>query len=475
MLPAYWALLLLFAIHGLGIWMAVNAVMKGRTPQGTIAWALSLLFVPWLAFPFYLVLRDRRFVGYVRADPRGSRAIDELARSLARSIRPFSVAVPPAGSADQGLTALAGSSWTRGNDVHLLIDGHATFDAIVNAIDTAADYVAIQFYTIRNDGLGTRLQQALISARRRGVRVYFLFDEFGSHALPATYLHTLTSAGCECTGFRAKSQKRRRAFRVNFRNHRKIVIVDGRVAFVGGHNVGDEYLSLHRRLTPWRDTHVAIQGPAVQCVQLAFAEDWFWARSEVPVLEWSVRASVSGDACVLIVPSTPADLMETSSLLYTQLADSAQARLWLSSAYFVPDEPVVAALQLAALRGVDVSVLIPEIADRVLPKLSSLTYYQELFPAGVNIHRYQAGFLHQKVALSDAVACVSTANLDNRSFRLNFEISVLVSDTAFASEVAHMLEVDFSNSRRAIMADYESRPYWFRFSCRLSRLLAPIQ
>ncbi|HEX2837447.1 MAG TPA: phospholipase D-like domain-containing protein, partial [Phycisphaerales bacterium] len=261
--------------------MAVDVVMKGRTAQGTIAWSISLLLMPWLSLPFYLVLGDRKFIGYERASPEGSREIDVLARALLESLAPF---VPPnseAGFADRGFTKLARFPFTSGNKVTLLINGSATFDAILEAVESAREYIVVQFYIVRDDGLGKRLQRALLAARKRGVRVYLLYDEIGSHGLPRAYLQALKDAGCECSGFRTKARKQR-PFRLNFRNHRKIVVVDGRVAFTGGHNVGDEYLGLHKVLTPWRDTHVSIRGPAVQCVQLAFVEDWFWATQRVP-------------------------------------------------------------------------------------------------------------------------------------------------------------------------------------------------
>lgn len=461
-------------VYGLGLWMAIHVIMKGRTSQGTIAWVFALLLVPWLALPLYMVFGDRKFVGYVRAGKQGTRPIDQIARQLAESLVPF-VAVPwKDDAADRAFARLARLPFTRGNRVELLIDGQATFDAIIEAIALATNYVVVQFYIFRDDGVGKRLREALLAARSRGVRVFLMYDELGSLTLPEAYLKGLVDAGCECTGFRTKS-RRRRMFRINFRNHRKSVICDGRVAFVGGHNVGDEYLGLHKKLQPWRDTHVAIRGPAVQGVQLAFAEDWYWAKECVPELDWLPRACDGGDMHVVIVPNGPADDLETGSLLFTQVMDSARSRLWSATPYFVPGEEVTAALQLGALRGVDVKVIIPEMADSEPPRLSAFTYFNELMPAGVKIYRYQKGFMHQKVVLSDDVACIGTVNMDNRSLRLNFEMTVVVVDAAFAAEVAKMLELDLGNSLLVGKKDFDERSFWFRFRCRVSRLMAPIQ
>jgi len=462
------------AVEGLALGMAVHSVMRGRTAQGTVAWTMSLIFLPWLALPLYLVLGDRKFSGYVRAKTKGAEELDKIAKVLKQALLPFAPHETKIASSTLALEKLAHLPFTRGNQVDLLINGKATFDALIQAIDEATSYVIVEFYIFRDDGVGRRLHASLLNARKRDVRVYLLYDEFGSYSLPSSYLKALTDAGCECSGFRTTPRKRR-PFRINFRNHRKIVVVDGSVALVGGHNVGDEYLSLHKKLTPWRDTHVAIRGPAVQCVQMAFLEDWFWATRKVPELDWQPQAAKNGDTIVLIAPSSPADEIDTCSLLFTQIATSAKKRLWFASPYFVPDESLTSALQLAGLRGADTKVIIPDLADRLGPKLSSFTFYDELFPAGVKLYRYQHGFTHQKVAVADDVTCVGTANLDNRSFRINFEITAVVADAEFAAQAAEMLANDLQQSRAVERTEFRDKPFWFRFACRLSRLMSPLQ
>ena len=268
----------------------------------------------------------------------------------------------------------------------------------------------------------------------------------------------------------------RNRFQLNFRNHRKVIIVDGHVAFTGGFNVGDEYMGRSTEFGPWRDTHIRVRGPAVQAVQLAFIEDWYWATHGVPELNWSPKRSNSGDKKVLVIPSGPADDLETCGLFFLHAINSAKRRVWIASPYFVPDPKVVAALQIAALRGVDVRILLPEKADHLLVWLSSFSYYGETERCGVRLFRYQPGFLHEKVMLVDEdVASVGTANLDNRSFRLNFEITLMVVDEEFAARVKAMFEQDFANSRVVEQGDLEARSVWFKFGVRVARLAAPIQ
>ena len=262
---------------------------------------------------------------------------------------------------------------------------------------------------------------------------------------------------------------------LNFRNHRKIVVIDGREAFLGGLNVGEEYLGEDASIGGWRDTHLQMWGPAVQAVQLVFLEDWYWACGEIPELSWDAHPRES-DQSAAIIPTGPADPGDSWQLVVAEAANTARERLWITSPYFVPDEGVLTALQTAALRGADVRILVPEKADHLLVWLSSFSFLEDTLPYGVRIFRYQRGFLHQKVMLvDDCLACVGTANLDNRSFRLNFEISALSDDPVFVKEVEVMLAKDFEGALQTKVEDFTTRPLWFRAACRLSRLMAPLQ
>ena len=308
-----------------------------------------------------------------------------------------------------------------------------------------------------------------------GVRCTRLYDESASTA------HARASRPV------ARRRDRHAAFHVlgkgpsrlhlNFRNHRKIVIVDGRHAWMGGINVGDEYLGLDPRIGAWRDTHLCVEGPVVQCAQVAFVEDWHWAAGEtLSHLQWRPLPAAAGLCPVLCLPSGPADELETCTLFFVAAINRARSRLWIASPYFVPDEVLITALQLAALRGVDVRVLLPGRSDNPLVSLSSWSYIEALEQAGVAMYRYQGGFMHQKVTLVDDDGCtVGTANFDNRSFRLNFEITMAVIDRGLAARAQAMLENDFMQSRRIRVADLRARSLALRFAVRLARLSAPVQ
>lgn len=465
---------LLIIFHVLGAISSVHAIMSTRTAQGAVAWVVSLNTFPYVAVPAYWVLGRNKFQGYVTARQLVDEELVRVAPETVTHVEGFLI---PHGELTQGLRmvdTLTDMPFTMGNDVELLIDGEATFKSILEGIEGAKDYVLFQFYIIKDDEIGTQIKDLLIRKAAEGVRVFFLYDEIGSSKLSRSYRKELREAGIEVSAFNT-TQGRRNRFQLNFRNHRKIVVVDGSTAWIGGHNVGDEYLGRDPEFGHWRDTHVRMEGPAVIGAQLSFVEDWFWATGTSLELDWRPDPSATGDRKMLVIPTSPADARETASLMFIQAISSALERVWIASPYFVPDEGVLKALELADLRGVDVRILIPDEPDHMLVYLAAFTFVDELANTGIGFYRYTGGFLHQKVVLvDDHIAVVGTTNLDNRSLRLNFEVSALVVDPPFASQVAAMLEEDFAQSRKMRPGEFREQPFWFRFAAKAARLTAPI-
>ena len=467
-------LAVLGAIYLIGILHSLHALMHVRTSQGTIAWVISLITVPFLALPMYWLLGRTRFSRNVGGRREMDDRLGKLAATMHQRLRHCEVEIPDDDAFEKAAQSLGGLPFTRGNKLELLIDGDVTFERIFQVIRESQNYLCVNFFIVKKDRLGTRFQEALIERAKAGVKVYFLFDEIGSHKLPRRYLKAMEAAGIECRSFGINRFWWSR-LQLNFRNHRKIVVSDGKTAFIGGLNVGDEYLGRDQRFGAWRDTHLKMQGPMVQAVQMVFLEDWFWAANFVPELLWETREETANQVAA-IIPTGPADALDSWQLLVAEAANSSRKQLWIASPYFVPDEGVLTALQAAAIRGVDVRILIPERGDHLLSWLSAFSYFEQSIPFGVKIFCYQAGFLHQKVMLIDKrLAAVGTANLDNRSFRLNFEITAFSTDPKFIAEVEAMLVTDFGHARVAKVEDFRSKPFLFRAACRAARLFAPIQ
>ncbi len=466
---------LLVTFHVLGAISSVNALMSTRTSQGAIAWIISLNTFPYVAVPAYWILGRSKFAGYVIARQNEDHAVHDSTSYVAAELRAFVPDRADEYGRIQAAERLAKIPFLDGNHVELLIDGDATFESVFAGIEGAEEYILVQFFIVKNDDLGRELQTRLIEKARQGVRVLFLYDEIGSHKLPRSYLDAMTIGGVRVTSFHSTRGHRNR-FQLNFRNHRKIVVVDGEEGWIGGHNVGDEYLGLDPKIGAWRDTHMKITGPAVLGLQLSFLEDWHWATDETPALPWVPHPSTEANVPILIAPTGPADSLETASLLFQHAIHSASRRIWIASPYFVPDEGVMSALQLASLRGVDVRVLIPDNPDHLLVYLSAFAFVGDMIDGGIEIYRYEPGFLHQKVMLvDDEVAAVGTVNLDNRSLRLNFEITAVVLDSAFASEVESMLIADFARARLMTREELDGKPLWFKVATRAAYLTAPIQ
>ncbi len=454
---------------------AVEAILKARTAQGAIAWVISLFTFPFATVPLYLIFGRSKFDGYLEQRDAIEKVSQELLDRASDTVREHIVPRSPDAPVYTSLFNLSRIPATTGNKVELLIDGEATFDSIFAGIASARHYVMVQFYIIRTDDLGRRLVRALANKAREGVRVYLLYDEIGSRRFPRSRLYKqLQMTGVQVAPFNT-TQGRRNRFQLNFRNHRKVVVVDGEQAWIGGHNVGNEYLGKKRRVGHWRDTHARLEGPAVLGAVLAFATDWHWATRALLDIDLDFAGLKSGDSTVMVFPSDPASDYEEAGLMYHQIIVAAQKRIWIASPYFVPDRSIISALQLAALRGVDVRVVIPDEPDGPVVAMANWSFTKELLPVGVKIYRYKGGFMHQKVFLmDDTMAGVGTANFDNRSFRLNFEITMLVGGQEFAQQVETMLETDMARSRNVSLDEVNAKPMWFHLAMGAARLMSPV-
>jgi len=463
------------AIHMLGAVTSLHAIMCSRTPQGAVAWSISLITFPYVALPAYGIFGRNRFLGYVLAHKSDLESITDLLEATRSRLISDAKSLGISDATIIGGQNLARIPGSGDNSVELLVDGAETFKSIFDGIDSAQHYILVQFYIIRDDNLGNELKARLIRRANEGVRVLVLYDEIGSFRLSSDWVDNLRAAGILVNAFHSRKGPSNR-FQVNFRNHRKVMVVDGITSWVGGHNVGDEYMGRDPGIGPWRDTHLRIEGPATISLQLSFVEDWHWATDSLPVdLNWQPAHTGNGDAGILIIPSGPADPLETANLMFLLAINMAKKRLWIASPYFVPDHGIISALQLAALRGIDVRIMIPDNPDHRTIAFATYAIFEEVHQAGVDFYRYTEGFLHQKVMLiDDVLASVGTANFDNRSFRLNFEITALVLNPVFVTEVETMLKQDFARCRKMSGDEFRSKPLWFRLVASVARLFSPV-
>ena len=451
--------------------VAVWITMQRRAPAATLAWILGLAALPYLGFFFYFLFGPRRL--------RRSRRLRERARArLAETVgRVRGAKTIPAPDQDLDLVRLGGGlggmPLSHCMRVDLLVDGGQTYEAILTAIRAAKHHVHLEYYIFLDDDAGRPIVETLIERAKAGIEVRLLVDAVGSKGLSSRAVRQLKQAGATVAFFHPMAALRLRPL-LNMRSHRKIVICDGLVGFTGGINVTRDE---DERINPkaYRDTHIRLEGLAVRWLQLVFLEDWHYSTNEGPTSDaYFPEAAEPGPYPVQILSSGPDDSEEAIKRMYFAAITGAQKRVLICTPYFVPDEAILLALTTAALRGVDVRVIVPERSDSLLVTEAARSYFDEILQAGVRIYEYLPRMLHAKTMVVDDTFCaVGTANLDNRSFRLNFEVSAVVYSKKTAGELAQVFERDLLQSREVLKESLQRRGFFYRLLEATARLMSP--
>lgn len=348
------------------------------------------------------------------------------------------------------LENLTGQYMTHSNSIQILVDGKQKYEVLEQKLRAAQKYIIFQYFIFDADWVGEKFRDLLIQKAREGVQIYFLYDHLANLFLPGKFLRPMKRAGIHVERFSPVYSVTRR-FQFNFRNHRKLVVIDGEYAFTGGLNIGREYLGENKKLKGWRDNHFLVQGEVVPFLENSFREDWFFATNKtisLPSPENIVTSSTQQKASIQAIPSGPNDFIEVKHLTFIQLIQSAQKTLWIQTPYFIPDNSLLRALQLASLKGVDVRIMVPAIAQYSPIYYASHSFFPELINAGVNIYRYEPCFMHSKTCIIDDTLClVGSTNLDNRSFKLNFELDLFVVSKEFNRELKSIFHADLVRSK----------------------------
>lgn len=364
------------------------------------------------------------------------------------------------------------------NKVTLLINGEQKFPAVLQAIEKAKHFIHLEYYIYEDDRVGNAIKEALIKKAKQGCVVRFIYDDFGSRDISDQFFRDLKEGGVESYPF-FKVHIPTIASRLNYRNHRKIIVIDGRIGFIGGINVSDRYVNQQTDVLFWRDTHVKIEGPAVLSLQYHFLADWnFCAKQEVLPDEIHFPPTTEmpkGDSLVQIVASGPDYPNPSIMLCFFTAIVNARERVYITSPYFIPNNSIYDALKKAALSGKDVRLLVPGISDSHFVNAASESYYEELLACGVKIYRYEKGFIHAKtIVADDNLAIISTANMDFRSFEFNFEIGAVIYGERVCQELTEVFLNDLKNATMITLQDWEQRSKWTVIKSKLARLFSPL-
>ena len=354
------------------------------------------------------------------------------------------------------------------NSVQLLFNGENKFPELIKSLKAAKHHIHIEYYIYENDVIGNEIAEILIAKAKEGVEVRFIYDDYGSRGIRSNIAKQLRSEGVEAYPFYAINFVRL-ANRINYRNHRKIIVIDGTIGYVGGINISDKYINSSKNKLFWRDTHLKIAGDTVLALQLTFLMDWnFCANDNIGFTHayFPIKRQQKnyGDQLVQIVTSGPDS--DYQNILYSliQTILLAKKELLITTPYFIPSNSFMNAVKIASLSGVDVKLLIPGVSDSNIVNMTSQSFYQELLEAGVKIYRYNKGFVHAKTLVCDElVSIVGTANLDNRSFDLNFEVNAVVYDKNIASQLSQQFHLDLASSEEILLEEWKKRAWYKKF------------
>lgn len=470
---------LLFLITSIAI--AIIIILEKRSPFKTAAWVLVLVLLPLIGLIFYLFF-GQEYRKKKLFSRRGLKALSRYRSITSRQLRTIQKSeyqLPSRIGHFKKIIALllnnSNAIVTTGNKLTILNNGKKTMDALFNALSKARHHIHMEYYIIEDDQTGNRLKEILLERRNAGVEVRIIIDDVGSWGLSRKYIRDLKQAGVDIYPF-MEVRFPRLTGKVNYRNHRKIVIVDGHTGFTGGVNIADRYIYGTKKLGPWRDTHLQIEGDAVACLQVVFAADWFFVKGENLTGQRYFRPfeENSGVPVQICASGPDSDWDSISQAFFTAIA-SARKEVFIATPYLMPTPSIMTALKTAALGGIDVRIIMPETPDAILPKLVSFSYVEELLEAGVRIFLYQKGFLHSKVLLVDGnFATIGTTNLDFRSLETNFEINAFVYDEQFTRHMSAFFKLDIRNSREILLTDWKKRPWYKKSMESFAYLISPL-
>jgi cardiolipin synthase len=480
-----WINALIWTSNILALFVMLYVLIRSRKTTSTYAWFLILYTLPWLGLVlFYLFGRDWKLLR--QETQNRQQEINKLLEGQFTKQRRLEIDTKSSlikTLADEDTTKLiklvqnnSYSVLTPKNQLQIFQDGESKFASLIRDLRLAEKFINVQYFTWMGDELGERIGQILIEKAKQGVEVRLLCDLYGSWPLNLKYFLRLKEAGIKIH----PNQHWWDFFRLNnfnYRDHRKIAVIDGIIGYYGGMNVKQEYIDGGEKFPSWKDTHVRVEGPAVSVLQTIFSNSWYLITQEALVAGYTdvIGKEFSKGSAVQLNISGPTYPWESIKQTYFSLITAAKKRIWIQSPYFIPDEVLREALIVAALSGVDVRLMITGVADQKIPYWAASSYYPSLLKAGVRIFQYRAGFLHSKtVVVDDSICSIGTANLDIRSFRINYELNSLIYDEEINQKMAEDFETDLKQCQELNLEWFEKMPLWVKLRDAISGLFSPI-
>lgn len=486
-------ILVLFYI--LSVIVSVKLILENRDPSKTLIWILIFMLFPIIGILIYAVLgRNIRKIKMNKAYKMANSMkkenllfnldeMKELAQGQSSMIK--NGKLPHSENIDfrvlKVVSLLLNTGifpFTINNNVEIYVDGNEKFENLIKDIRNAKDHIHLEYFIIKDSEIGEKIKKELIEKSKDGVKIRIIYDDVGCWRFwfHRHFFNEMRSYGIEIIPYLKGKITIPIGGQLNYRNHRKIVVIDGKIGYTGGINIGDEYIGKNKKFGYWRDTHIRIEGTSVYMLQMIFLTDWYYNTKEV-LLEEKLfpKLNTKGNVMMQIVASGPDSDWESMHYAYFYAICQAKKSIYIETPYFIPDESLLKALKCAALSGVELIILFPKIADHKIVNTASYSYFQEILESGGKVYLYNKGFLHSKVIIiDDFMASTGSANMDLRSFKLNFEVNAFIYDKNIIKEIKKDFIEDLENSEELERIKFENRDTIMKVKESISRLFSPI-
>ncbi|WP_373599885.1 cardiolipin synthase [Paraclostridium bifermentans] len=474
--------------------VSINIILQNRDPAKTMAWLLIFILLPGIGLLIYAVLgrnirkhkifKTQKLATNIKENNlfKNMESIEELVELEQQAIKDKKLINDNnyEGIKKKVISLLLNTGkfpFTTNNTVDLFIDGNEKFERLLKDIESAKDHIHLEYFIIKDSDIGRKLKNLLIKKAKEGITIKILYDDVGCWRFwfHRGYFREMKSVGIEIVPF-LPAKFPIIGGKINYRNHRKIAIIDGYIGYTGGINVGDEYMGKNKKFGYWRDTHIRIEGSSVYMLQMVFLTDWYYTTQKVSFEErFFPKLDDKGNSMIQVVATGPDSDWEAIHYAYFSAICNAKKRVYIETPYFIPDESLLRALKSAALSGVDVRIIFPSIADHKIVHHASYSYFDDILRSGGKVYLYKKGFIHSKVVIiDDKISSTGSANMDLRSFMLNFEINAFMYDEKIIKKITEDFFEDIKNSEEIDLNDFAKRPFIKKWIESVARLFSPM-
>ena len=477
-----------------GIVLSINIILENRDPTKTMAWLLIFIVLPGVGLIIYCFLgrniRKRKLfhTQKLASDIKENNLFKNM-ESIEELVELEQISIKNNKLLDDrnyeeikkkvvSLLLNTGKfPFTSNNDVKIFIDGNEKFESLLKDIENAKEHIHLEYFIIKNSDIGIKIKDLLIKKAKSGVKVKILYDDVGCWRFwfHRKFFNDMKKVGIQISAF-LPANFPFIGGKLNYRNHRKIVIIDGHIGYTGGINIGDEYMGKNKKFGYWRDTHIRIEGSSVYMLQMVFLTDWYYTTKKAEFEpKYFPKLEHKGNSMIQVVATGPDSDWEAIHYAYFSAICNAKERVYIETPYFIPDEGLLRALKSAALSGVDVRIIFPSIADHKIVHQASYSYFDDILKSGGKVYLYNKGFIHSKlIIIDDKIASTGSANMDLRSFMLNFEINAFIYDKDIINKISDDFFEDLKNSKEVDLEVFQNRPFIKKWAESVARLFSPI-